>query len=64
MEFSIVKAMRLSLMISQSFWKERGLKLMHDLSDGLILYYGSYCFKTEDAIKCLKFVESEKKCLK
>lgn len=23
-----------------------------------------YCFKTEDAIKCLKFVEGEKKCLK
>ena len=50
-------------MISQSFWKERGLKLMHDLSDGLILWHGSYCFKTKDAIKCLKFVEGEKKCL-
>ena len=35
--FHCVKVMRLSLMISQSFWKERGLKLMHDLSDGLIL---------------------------
>ncbi len=23
-----------------------------------------YCFKTEEAIKCLKYVEGEKKCLK
>lgn len=42
-------------MISQSFWKERGLKLMHDLSDGLILYHGSYCeVKEPDLARCAK----------
>lgn len=42
-------------MTSRSFWKERGLRLMNNLLDGLILYHGSYCeVKEPDLAKCAK----------
>lgn len=40
---------------SQSFWKKRGLGLMLKLTDGLILYHGSYCeVRKPDLAKCAK----------
>lgn len=49
------------------YTKHFGIPLLYEVKDKeyvRICLKDQYCFKTEEAIKCLKYVEGEKKCLK